>query len=367
MGTEMGRVLVLTNSSGGLYDFRNEFVKALLEEHQVFVSMPDDTKEKELMEEGCQIIKTAINRRGINPIEDLKLCRTYRNMMKELQPDLVVTYTIKPNIYGGFMAGRLKIPYISTITGLGGAFDRTGLFLQLIIHMYRAGMKKAACVFFQNEENKGIFQNFGIRGKKEKMVMGSGVNLERHIYEPYPRQDETHFLFVGRVMKERGILEFLEAARKLHSDKVHFDILGYCDEDYQAMLDELEQQGVIHQLGFHTEVHPYLKAASAIVIASFHEGMSNALIEAAATGRPVIASNISGCIEAFEEGRTGFGFTPGKPEELIQAMEKFLALSYEERVRMGQQARKKMEKEFDRKIVTASYMDEVHCIFNKKG
>lgn len=367
MGTEMGRVLVLTNSSGGLYDFRNEFVKALLEEHQVFVSMPDDTKEKELMEEGCQIIKTAINRRGINPIEDLKLCRTYRNMMKELQPDLVVTYTIKPNIYGGFMAGRLKIPYISTITGLGGAFDRTGLFLQLIIHMYRAGMKKAACVFFQNEENKGIFQNFGIRGKKEKMVMGSGVNLERHIYEPYPKQDETHFLFVGRVMKERGILEFLEAARKLHSDKVHFDILGYCDEDYQAMLDELEQQGVIHQLGFHTEVHPYLKAASAIVIASFHEGMSNALIEAAATGRPVIASNISGCIEAFEEGRTGFGFTPGKPEELIQAMEKFLALSYEERARMGQQARKKMEKEFDRKIVTASYMDEVHCILNKKG
>lgn len=363
----MGRVLVLTNSSGGLYDFRNEFVKALVEENQVFISMPDDTKEKELMEEGCQIIKTAINRRGINPVEDLKLCRTYRNMMKELQPDLVVTYTIKPNVYGGFLAGRMKIPYISTITGLGGAFDRTGLFLQLIIHMYRAGMKKAACVFFQNEENKGIFRKFGIRGKKEKMVMGSGVNLERHVFEPYPEQDETHFLFVGRVMKERGILEFVEAAKKLHSDKVHFDILGYCDEDYQSMLDELEQQGIIHQLGFHTEVHPYLTKASAIVIASFHEGMSNALIEAAATGRPVIASNISGCLEAFEEGKTGFGFTPGKPEELIQAMEKFLKLSYEERAEMGQAARRKMEKEFDRKLVTASYMEEVHQILGQKG
>lgn len=363
----MGRVLVLTNSSGGLYDFRNEFVKALLEENQVFISMPDDTKEKELAAEGCQIIKTAINRRGINPLEDLKLCRTYRNMMKELQPDLVVTYTIKPNIYGGFLAGRMKIPYIATITGLGGAFDRTGLFLKLIISMYRAGMKKAACVFFQNEENRGIFQKFGIRGIKEKMVMGSGVNLERHGYEPYPEQTETHFLFVGRVMKERGILEFLEAAKRLHSEKVHFDILGYCDEDYQSMLDELEKQGVLHQLGFHTEVHPYLAQASAVVIASFHEGMSNALIEAAATGRPVIASNISGCLEAFEEGRTGFGFTPGKPEELIQAMEKFIALSYDERAKMGQEARKKMEREFDRKLVTASYMDEVHRIMKQKG
>lgn len=363
----MGRVLVLTNSSGGLYDFRNEFVKALVEENQVFISMPDDTKEKELMEEGCQIIKTSINRRGVNPIEDLKLYRTYRNMMKELKPDLVVTYTIKPNVYGGFCAGRMKIPYISTITGLGGAFDRTGIFLQLIIHMYRAGMKKASCVFFQNEENKGIFQKFGIHGQKEKLVMGSGVNLERHVFEEYPDRDETHFLFVGRVMKERGILEFIEAAKKLHSDKVHFDILGYCDEDYQNLLDELEQQGILHQLGFHTEVHPYLADASAIVIASFHEGMSNALIEAAATGRPVIASNISGCLEAFEEGKTGFGFTPGKPEELIQAMEKFLELPYEKRAQMGQEARKKMEKEFDRKLVTASYMDEVYRILGKKG
>ena len=197
--------------------------------------------------------------------------------------------------------------------------------------------------------------------------MGSGVNLERHVFEEYPDRDETHFLFVGRVMKERGILEFIEAAKKLHSDKVHFDILGYCDEDYQNLLDELEQQGILHQLGFHTEVHPYLADASAIVIASFHEGMSNALIEAAATGRPVIASNISGCLEAFEEGKTGFGFTPGKPEELIQAMEKFLELPYEKRAQMGQEARKKMEKEFDRKLVTASYMDEVYRILGKKG
>ncbi len=361
----MSRVLILTNSSGGLYDFRNEFVQALLSGHEVTVSMPDDVKEKELAKEGCRIIKTDINRRGMNPLEDLKLYRAYSRLMRELQPDLVVTYTIKPNIYGGLAAARRKIPYIATITGLGGAFDRTGILLRLIVAMYKAGLKKAACVFFQNEENRGIFHRLGITAKKTRMVMGSGVNLERHRYEEYPAGEETHFLFVGRVMKERGILEYIEAAKALHSEKVFFDIMGYCDEDYQDMLDSLEQEGIVHQIGFHTEVHPYLTAAGAIVVASFHEGMSNALIEGAATGRPVIASNISGCLEAFEEGKTGFGFTPGHADELICAMKKFLALSYEERATMGRLAREKMEREFDRRLVTGAYMDETRLILHQ--
>lgn len=355
----MKKVLVLTNSSGGLYDFRGEFVEELCKKYEVYVSMPDDVKERELTDLGCRIIQTPINRRGINPLEDLKLYRAYVKMMKELKPDLVVTYTIKPNIYGGFAAGMRKIPYIATITGLGGAFDRTGPLLKLIVGMYRAGLKRAACVFFQNEENRGIFQDMGITARKTRMVMGSGVSLEKHIYEPYPEREETHFLFVGRVMKERGILEYIEAARRLHSEKVFFDIMGYCDEDYQELLDDLEKEGVVRQIGFHTQVHSYLAAADAIVVASFHEGMSNALIEGAATGRPVIASNISGCREAFEEGVTGFGFTPGNTGELIDAMDKFLSLSREERAVMGRHGREKMEREFDRKLVTAAYVDEV--------
>lgn len=361
----MSRILILTNFSGGLYDFRNEFVEALLAEHEVFISLPDDVKTKELRAEGAEIIQTPINRRGVNPVEDLKLCRRYYNIIKKIKPDLIVTYTIKPNIYGGFCARVLKVPYIATITGLGGAFDRKGLFLQLIIRMYRAGLRSAECIFFQNRENREIFRKYRIAAKKDRLVMGSGVNLERHAFEPYPEHEETHFMFAGRVMKERGILEFLEAAGRLHSDKVFFDILGYCEEDYKETLEELEKQGVIRQLGFHTEVHPYFAGASAIVIASFHEGMSNTLIEGAATGRPVIASRISGCREAFEEGVTGFGFTPGNAEELIAAMERFLALSQEERAEMGRRGREKMEREFDRRLVTVAYMEEVSQNLNK--
>lgn len=353
------KILILANSAGGLCDFRDQFLDKLAQKHTVAVSVPDDVKKEELEARNFQIYKTPINRRGINPIEDLKLCLSYWKLMKEVKPDMVITYTIKPNIYGGLCAGMQRIPCLATITGLGGAFDKSGPLLWLVILLYRVGLRKDACVFFQNEENRGIFRKYRIHGKKDRLVMGSGVNLSRHQYEPYPSGEETHFLFMGRVMKERGILEYLEAAKRLHSDTVFFDVMGYCDEDYEDMLDELERQGVIRQIGFQTEVGPYLAAASVVVIASFHEGMSNALLEAAATGRPVIASKISGCMEAFEEGRTGFGFTPGRAEELIEAMEKFLALSVEERKQMGLAGRKKMELEFDREKIADAYMEEV--------
>lgn len=358
----MGTILILANSSGGLYDFRNELLIRLLEKHRVIISLPDTTKAKELKEEGCEIVTTSINRRGVNPKQDIGLFVAYRKLIKQLKPDMVITYTIKPNIYGGFACRTLKVPYITTITGLGGAFDRTGIFLKMIIQMYRTGLKKAECIFFQNNENKQIFSEYRIKGKKSKLVSGSGVNLERHVFEPYPIHDKITFLFVGRVMKERGILEYLEAAIRLHQENVEFAILGYCDEDYQDILNEYEEKGLISQWGFHTEVHPYLAQANAIVIASFHEGMSNALIEAAATGRPVIASNISGCKEAFEEGTTGLGFTPGDADDLIRAMEQFMAFSNEKQALMGKTAREKMEREFDRNDVIDAYISEIDTI-----
>lgn len=358
----MSTILVLTNSSGGLYDFRNELLVRLLENHKVIISLPDTTKVKELEEEGCEIITTPINRRGVNPKEDGKLFCEYRKLLKKIKPDLVITYTIKPNIYGGFACRLARIPYMATITGLGGAFDRKGLFLKMIITMYRMGLKKAECVFFQNTENMGIFSGYRICGKTKRLVNGSGVNLARHRFEEYPAEGRRIFLFVGRVMKERGILEYLEAAVRLHREDVEFAVLGYCDEDYQDLLNEYEEKGIISQWGFHTQVHPFLAKASAIVVASFHEGMSNALIEAAATGRAVIASNISGCREAFEEGVTGFGFRPGDADDLICAMEKFLALSPKEQAAMGKAAREKMEKEFDRRLVVDAYVEEAERI-----
>ncbi len=238
----MKTVLILGNSSGGLYDFRNEFVLELLRNYRVIVSMPDTVKTDLLTAEGCEVVHTDINRRGVNPSEDLKLIRAYRALMKEVRPDLVITYTIKPNVYGGYVCGKLGIPYISTVTGLGSAFEKTGIFLKLIHMLYRKGMKKASCVFFQNSANRKLFEENRLVTGKTRLVSGSGVNLEKNRFEPYPAEGPVRFLYVGRIMREKGIGELLEAAREIHKDPEYsgaeFDILGYCDEDWQETLDE---------------------------------------------------------------------------------------------------------------------------------
>lgn len=368
MKEEKNKILILANSSGGLYDFRNELVLKLLEEYRVTVSIPDNVRAKELREEGCEVVHTPINRRGVNPLEDIKLLKSYRRLIRQETPCLVLTYTIKPNIYGGLCCRFMNIPYISTVTGLGSTFQKEGMLLKMITLMYRMGLKGADCIFFQNEENKKTFEKYNIRGKKSLLVSGSGVNLARHAFEPYPESDEVRFLFVGRVMREKGIEELLSAAKELHSQKVIFELLGYCDEDYQDRLDTEEKNGVIRQLGFNPDVHEYIKNCSALILPTYHEGMSNVLMEASATGRPVIASNISGCREIFEEGVTGYGFAPKSSEDLIRAIKKFLGISVSERARMGVNARDKMEREFDRNNVVGVYINEIREILeNNRG
>ena len=362
----MKKILILANSSGGLYDFRNELVLKLLKEYEVTASLPDDVRTKELAGEGCKVIKTPINRRGVNPVEDFKLFLNYLKLLKKEKPDLVLTYTIKPNIYGGFACRMKRIPYITTITGLGTTFQKQGFMLKMIVAMYRMGLKSARCVFFQNEENKGIFEKYKIKGKESRLVKGSGVNLERHTFEAYPEGSGTSFLYVGRMMTEKGITELLKAAEVLHAPDVEFRLLGYCDDDLKDKLDEAEQKGYIKQLGFDPNVHEYIRQSSALVLPTYHEGMSNVLMEASATGRPVIATNISGCKEIFEEGITGFGCEPKSSESLIEALKKFLALSKPERAKMGEMARLKMEREFDRKIVAEHYYEEITGILTEK-
>lgn len=353
------RVLVLTNSSVGLYAFRNELMEALRQKYEVFISAPDEARFEWFIEEGCSVIRTPINRRGMNPKEDFKLFCEYRKLLREIAPEMVILYTIKPNIYGGVACRMGRVPYVATITGLGSTFQRENFLKKMIVCMYRTALKKAECIFFQNGENRQIFEQCRIRGKKSLLVNGSGVNLEKHVFEPYPQSPVTRFLYMGRMMQEKGINEFLEAARKLHGETVQFELLGYCEEDYAEELDAMEKEGIICQHGFQMDIHSYLKEASALVLPTYHEGMSNVLMEASATGRPVIATNISGCREIFEEGVTGFGCEPGNAESLIEALRRFLELSTEKRAEMGRNARRKMEREFDRRQVTDVYIKEI--------
>ena len=357
----MKKLLLLANSSSGLYDFRNELVLELLNEFDVYISVPDEKKTKQLKDEGCHIYHTDINRRGMNPIQDYKLLRIYRRMMKELKPDIVLTYTIKPNVYGGLCAKRLHIPYIVNITGLGTTFERGGLVKKLVVFLYKISVNKARCIFYQNLNNKRVLEENGICGLASKVIPGSGVNLEKHLPAPYPYHDKPYFLFVGRMMKEKGIDEFLSNAKK-YSGKAEFGIIGNYEEDYKEQIQKMESDGQIHFFGYRDNVDYYYGISDAVIVPSYHEGMSNVVLEASANARPVLATNICGCKEGIEDGVSGILFKEKDTGALSDAINKFLCMSYEECAKMGQKARQKMEKEFDRSNVTSAYMEVIHGI-----
>lgn len=359
------RVLILANNASGLYDFRNELLLRLLKEYEVHVSLPDAWEVPEIAEEGCVVHNTFLERRGMNPIKDGKLLIQYFKLMRKVKPDVVLTYTIKPNIYGSLCSRLLRIPYLVNITGLGSAFENEGMLRKLVVFLYKTALKKANCVFFQNAKNCKIFAEFGIRVKKERLVPGSGVNLDRHVFEEYPKETESvKLLFVGRIMKEKGVDELLYAAEKIKQEfpEVIFQLVGSYEDDYKALIEEKEQVEIVQFIGYQKIIHPYYKEAAAAVMPSYHEGMSNVVLEAAATGRPVLASDIPGCREGFEDGVTGIGFVPRDGEAFYKAVKRFLQLSYEERKEMGKNARKKIEREFDRKVVVESYIEEIKKI-----
>ena len=361
----MPKALILANSSSGLYDFRNELLLRLLEEgYEVVISLPDDLKNKELTAEGCRVEHTDINRRGVNPVQDMALFRSYKRLIKREKPDIVLTYTIKPNIYGGFACRLLKVPYLSTITGLGSTFERGGILLKLIVTMYKVSLKKCKCLFFQNDTNRKIFEQNGIRAKKHVTVSGSGVNLDKHKFEEYPghKDDITRFLYIGRLMKEKGTEEYLYSAEKLHEkygDKVAFSAVGYFEDDFEDRVKAAEKAGYLKMIPYQKDIHPYMREADVIVHPSYHEGMSNVLMEAAATGRPVIASDISGCREVVNRDVSGLLFESRNKEALYEALDKFMSLDNMKRQQMGLAGRKWVEEHFDRKAVVNAYIQEI--------
>lgn len=362
------RVLILTNIDMGLYKFRKELLEELVKEYDVYFCVPDGEFVESIKGIGCKFIPcNVLNRRSINPSDDLKLIRFYMKTLSKIKPDVVLTYTIKPNVYGGFVSAQKKIPYISNITGLGTTIENGGLLAKISIIFYRIGLKKAQCVFFQNKDNQKIFVDKGIINGKTQLLPGSGVNLAAHSIESYPSDKEgIRFLFVGRIMKDKGIEELLSAIRDIHRIRadVILDIVGFCDEDYSRALDEAEKEGAIVNHGIQTDVRPFYKTCHCTVLPSYHEGMANVLLEASSTGRPVIATRVPGCQETFDENITGFGCEVKNDESLKEAMLRFLALSQERREEMGLAARKKMAREYDRRIVLRAYKKEIEIVNN---
>jgi glycosyltransferase involved in cell wall biosynthesis len=360
----MTKILILANNDVGLYKFRKELIESLLDQgYEVYISLPAGYYVEKLCHMGCVFFDTPIDRRGTNPITDLKLIFYYKTLIKNIKPDVLLTYTIKPNVYGGIASKSTNTPYLANVTGIGTSINNKGLIQKITLTLYKFGLKKAACVFFQNELNRQLFIDKHIVNGKTKLIPGSGVNLNYHCFEDYPDSDDIiKFLFIGRIMKDKGIDELLEAAQKIKGmyPNVQFDLVGYCEENYTKRLSDFENRGIIKYHGQQDDVHSFIKGAHAIIHPSYHEGMANVLLEAASTGRPVLASNIPGCRETFDEGVSGYGFEVKNTAALVNTIEKFIQLPYENKKQMGIAGRAKVECEFDRQIVIDSYMEEIN-------
>ncbi len=359
----MGKtVLVLANNDIGLYSFRKELLERMvLEGNNVFCALPYGERVEAIKELGCTYIDTEMSRRGVNPFEDFKLFIQYIKIIKSVKPDIVLTYTIKPNVYGGVACQLKKVPYVANVTGLGNAIQNGGLMSKFTLVLYRIGLRKAKKVFFQNAENQHFMLKNRVVRTSYDLLPGSGVNLEKHCYEEYPENDGTIvFSIIGRMMKDKGTDEILEAIpiiKKDYPDTV-FRFIGEPDDDIvRERMEKATAEGLVECVGVQNDVHSFIKRSHATLHASYHEGMSNVCIETAACGRPVVATDVSGCRETYDEGISGIGFKAKNTEDLVRAVKDFMALPYESKAEMGKAGRKKMEKEFSRNIIINKYME----------
>ena len=356
------KILIICNCATGLETFRGMLIKELINKgNDVSTAVPWSDEEKELRAEkrlkkiNCDLKHISIDRRGMNPIRDINLFLQIVRVIKVVKPDLVITYTIKPNIYGGFASRMLNVKYVANVTGLGTAFQKKGVLRNIVVYMYKIALKKAKVVFFENTENRDTFvDNRIIQEKKAHVLPGAGVDLEHYHYLEYPKdEDKMRFLFIGRVMREKGVDELFAAMSKLNKEgyDCELDVLGEMEENYADIIAQYEREGWLHYRGYQEDVRSYVKKCHCFVLPSWHEGMANTNLECAACGRPIITSDIHGCKEAIIDKKTGFVVDKKDLDDLYRGILEFINLSNSERCIMGKEGRKYMELHFDKKKV----------------
>lgn len=357
------RILIVSNVSGGLYGFRQELISELVENNDVMIMSSDNGHVDDFIKLGCTFIKTEFDRHNTNPLKELELISLYKNKIRELKPDIVLTYTIKPNIYAGMVCASLGIPYVANITGLGTALENGGLLQKVSVTLYRYGLRKAQKVFFQNTENQEFMLKHKVVRGAYDLLPGSGVNLERYHILDYPQGETVDFVFIARIMKEKGIEQYLDAARYIREKypQTRFHVCGNCEQAYEETLKKLNDNGIIIYHGRIDDVVGMHTISQCTIHPTYYpEGMSNVLLESCACGRPIITTNRSGCKEIVEDGVNGFVVRQKDSADLIEKIETFLGLSWEERRNMGLAGRLKVEQEFDRQIVVNKYMEEIN-------
>ncbi len=379
MGATSNRktVALFTNNDDDVYCFRKELIEAIKDEgYDLLISCPYGEKFELMQHIDYFYDDPPIDRRGTNIVSDLKLIFHYFKLLRKYKPDVLLTYTVKPNIYAGFVAAVLGIPVISNVTGFGSILQKGGLVQGVIMKLFKTALRKSYCVMFQNSTNmQYAVENGMVKGEK-KLVPGSGVNTDRYPLQDYPEGgngiegEPVVFNYIGRILHDKGVDDYIEAARRIKKKypRTQFNMLGFIEPTemhYEQELADLETENIVSYKGSQKDVKPFVAASHATIHPStYGEGMSNVLLESASSGRPIISTDNPGCKETFIDNVSGFMYCGGDVDELYEKIEKFLALSNDERRSMGEKGREYVCENFSREIVIKAYLEKIKVILN---
>jgi glycosyltransferase involved in cell wall biosynthesis len=377
------KVIIALNSSWNLHNFRSGLIRELVTEgYEVVAVAPDDAYSARLSDLGCRFVALPMDNQGTHPLRDLLLFFRFWLLFHRERPDVLLAYTVKPNVYGSLAAGLLGIPVVNNIAGLGAVFIKGGWLVRLVRGLYRLALRRSAKVFFQNQDDQALFIEAGlVKPEQTDLLPGSGIDLTRFRSDKQLSMPSANnsgrpfrFLLIARMLRDKGVVEYVAAAKKIRArwPNVECGLLGFLDVQNPAAISTKEMdawvaKGDVRYLGVSDDVRLEIAQADCIVLPSYREGTPRTLLEAAAMAKPIITTDAVGCREVVDDGVNGYLCQVRDADDLAAKMHAMLGLSVAERAVMGAAGRNKMELQFDEKIVIDKYLHAVGELLGKRA
>ena len=366
------KIAVVLNTSWNIYNFRKGLILSLMDKgNEVITIAPKDAYTYKLLDLGCRHVPVKMDSRGANPIKDFLLILELYGIYKKVKPDVILHYTIKPNIYGTIAASLLRIPVINNVCGLGTMFLKDNLVSRVAILLYRIAFRFPKKIFFQNEDDQNLFLTRRIVSKKvSDLLPGSGINTNEFISNPQSGNNQPFtFLLISRLIYDKGIIEYIEAIDQLKKEGIDakFQLLGQIDEKHKRgipanKIQDWIEKNQVEYLGTTEDVRSYIQNADCVVLPSYREGTPKTLLEAASMAKPIVTTNVPGCNNVVRHGENGFLCKVKDAEDLAEKMKSILILPETQRRKMGDNGRSYIIKNFDESIVIERYMESIKNI-----